>query len=211
MHSFNITVLKCWNSITTILLPSWYIPGFSSFGTYGQQNILNGEKMSFNRYRKGIQMLILILIFIGLGFLRDTIFVSINTHLYYLKPGAPAPFTPLPLPFLGNFSFTQLYYSKYPLTIFFTAIHLVLILFALWKLYRDKVYMKITVGLYLFLGLLSLLLFVGGFATGNVDQWYRFSRIIMGILQSPALLLALIAARPLYLKNRESQRKFPAS
>lgn len=148
--------------------------------------------------------LLLILIFIFLGYFREFLFVHLNVILYekYYQMTTEAPF-PSSLNFLRNYSYESLYYSKYFLTGLFVLLFLAANYFALLKLTEKKYLIKIlsyTYAIMLFLGLCSMA--YSHFIQVQVqEESYTLSRWLMGIAQSPIICLILIASEKLYTKT----------
>lgn len=119
----------------------------------------------------------LIAVVIALGFLRDYIFVSINE-----KTGQ------------GTDDSGNLFYWKWILTFVFTLLYFVLACLFLYLLFRKKKYIWLTVFTYAGLFAVSFIASAAGFLLSSFENGYPFVRTVMGIAQSPIVLMILIPA-----------------
>jgi hypothetical protein len=118
---------------------------------------------------------VIIAIAVAIGFLRDYFFVSIN-HIIETghDPG-------------GKFSI-----FKWALTLLFSLLYLVITCVVLFLLFRSKQYVRIGIFSYLFLLTLSLLASAFGSVFSSFENVYPFVRTIMGIAQSPVVMMILV-------------------
>ena len=119
----------------------------------------------------------LIITAMALGFIRDHIFVSINQSI-----GS------------GNDPGGKLSMLKWVLTIFFSGIYLLHTIVMLYVLFQSKKYIRITLFFYAFLFSVSFLAGAGGYFISSFERVYPFIRMLMGVAQSPVVLMILIAA-----------------
>ncbi|MGZ3885323.1 MAG: hypothetical protein ACXVP0_07940 [Bacteroidia bacterium] len=144
------------------------------------------------------------ILFIALGYYREFFFVHINniaTIKYYGKPtGLPVPGS---MRFINTLSYKTIYYLKYPLTILSFLLFYGLSLWCLKTLTNDKKLLKWLTYSYLLLLLLSSVSMLWAyFVKVNLqDDEYTFSRWLMGIAQSPLVVLFLLAASKLIEKQ----------
>lgn len=142
----------------------------------------------------------LISAFIVVGFLRDFIFINLNYHLAHLKVEGSRSYAHSFFDFLHQFSFMQIYYSKYVITLIFTIANFVLGYSLIRIVLKNQNLLRLYAVLYAVVTASALLFFAGGFILGDPDQGYSFSRILMGFLQSPVPAAILIFGYPLYRK-----------
>ncbi len=138
---------------------------------------------------------IISLFIIGSGFLRDSIFRTINWQITAFKTDNPALvrssfYNKLFLQFSTN----ELYAAKWILTIIFSILFFVYTLIGTRLIYQTKHYTKIIAILFISVFILSALAYGIGYFTDNLSQGYHFARIFMGAVQSPFILLILIPA-----------------
>jgi hypothetical protein len=139
--------------------------------------------------------------FIITGYLRDFVMINVNYTLDYLKFDQREAYSHSFFHFLLNYSFKQVYYSKYVLTVIFTIINFGLALLLLKTIFNDLKLNRVLIGVYLIVFITALLLFFAGYALNAVDKGYYLSRVLMGFLQSPVPCAMLIFGYPLYQKS----------
>lgn len=133
---------------------------------------------------------IALLIFVG--FLRENTFIYLNGLLYYKYYHLPSQINPAYLSFTNSWDYNQLYYFKWILTPAFTILFWALQYFLLKRLFTEKKFRRWLGVFYLYLFLLSGLAFGIGMIANANQTGYKFSRIFMGILQSPIPCMILI-------------------
>jgi len=127
--------------------------------------------------RKKIFVIALLIAAILLGFLREYIFVSIN---HVIESGGNAN---------GNLSIL-----KWVLTFLFTLLYFALTCGFLFMLFREKKHIRLAVFVYAVLVGVSFIAAVTGFLIASFDSVYPFIRTVMGIAQSPIVMMVLIPA-----------------
>ncbi|MCD6066096.1 MAG: hypothetical protein K0S33_922 [Bacteroidetes bacterium] len=140
--------------------------------------------------KTGIVLLILGAL-IGLGFLREFIFVNTNSILYSKLYNEDYPLHP----FFGFFrtkTYTFIYISKWFLTAAFIAAYYILQLLAVKWLLKNSPAKNWLLFFYVFLVILSVITFGIGWLAGSINKGYTFSRVFLGILQSPLPLMFLM-------------------
>ena len=137
-----------------------------------------------------------ILGFFFLGYFRDFIFVNINDALYYiahnefkLQHGVDDR-----MQFLFNFSYKQLYYFKWLLTVIFSGFYFLVSFYTLKFLFPGKNIFKPLVIIYSFLLALSCFVTLIGILLHDNTWTYKISRFLMGIAQSPLPIMLIIFA-----------------
>lgn len=158
--------------------------------------------------KSGLTFLWFLLVFIVLGLWREYVFVNINNVIYfkYYK------YTTAPIPFgfgwLTRYSYSTLYYIKYPLTVLFVLVYFGLNFYFLKKIKVSFFYIKILMLAYIVIVLMSavLMLYAYYFHHRLNGDAYLVSRGLMGLAQSPLIGFVLFA---LYLwdKNKLHQNE----
>lgn len=145
-----------------------------------------------NSLKKTSYLLILILALLAAGFYRDFLFKSINALLQswdndmdYVMPGG--------LRFFEEMEYDSIVNVKWFLTFFFSMVYLAIAMLAIRVLFQNKRYVRITIYTYIaILALSSLCILSGKLITGLADGSYEIARYLMGIVQSPLILMVLI-------------------
>jgi hypothetical protein len=135
-----------------------------------------------------------VVILILVGFLREFLFVNIgyqSTKVYYRDP----EFTyelPRSLKWLSSFTYHQLYYGKWLLTVFFYAIYYSITAVTIRFLYRSRRYNLVTIVVHLVLFGIAGVFYLLGYLMNRNAEGYTLAREIMGLLQSPLILMILL-------------------
>lgn len=156
---------------------------------------------------KWLTIISLAVAFIAVGYLRDFIAVNLNYHLHYIQNQTEYSSAHSFFDFLNRFTFWQIYLSKYALTIVFTFLNFGLGYHLLRTFFTDRFILRVFIWKYLVVTAVALLFFGIGFAVGNSEGGYAFSRLLMGYLQSPVPAVILLFAFPLY--RRSIQKEHP--
>lgn len=142
---------------------------------------------------------------LALGMFRESLFLNINAVLYnkyYPDAGAHGPSAAYA--FLERLSYQALYGSKWIVTLLIVAAFWFLQRLLLSTLFAEKKPRKWLSMLYLSLFLLAAISYGTGWITGHLEPGYRFSRIFMGLLQSPVPAMILIPMAYFYKQNKDS-------
>ena len=140
----------------------------------------------------GLSITIITILVILTGYLRDSVFKTINALLrswdleqdYFLPPF---------LSFLENFEYDTLANLKWILTLLFSFSYLILSLFAIKLIFNNRKYLEITIWTYVGIIILSaLFIAIGYLFSGSSEKMYEFARYLMGMAQSPLVLMILI-------------------
>ena len=153
-----------------------------------------------------IKIAFFILLLLLLGFFRETLFVSINSVLYDKFHNENNHHVVWCLSFLNLLSYQTIYITKWFITPFFAFTYWLIQKKFLFFLFNDKRIEQWLGILYLSLFLLAGIFLLIGWAFGNMDSGYTFSRLFMGLLQSPAPCMILIPAMYLYRKTNINQQ-----
>jgi hypothetical protein len=143
---------------------------------------------------QGVLIVLLLLGYSILGFFREFLFVNINEQMrvsyYHAQDSVLAP----SMQFLEGFSYSNLYYAKFPLTLVFAAIFCLLSCLVIYLMFRERRLVKFTVAAFAFVFILGWLFFLLGYFSGNGVFGYTIARFLAGMTESPALLVVLMAA-----------------
>ena len=140
------------------------------------------------------------IMFVFLGLFREWFFLNINniaTIKYYGTPTEMA--VPKILTFIYNMEYKTIYYLKYPFTVLSFLCFYGLSFWCIKLLTNDKNLMKWLTYSYLIILVLSTTAMLWAyFVKVNLqDDEYTFSRWLMGIAQSPLVVLFLLASSKL--------------
>lgn len=126
------------------------------------------------------------------GYLRDTVFKTINAILRAADLEQDY-FLPAFISFLQNFEYQTLVNLKWFLTLFFSLLYLILSIIIIKTLFKDRKYLKITTLTYIGVLLISAGFIAAGLIFKNSsEKMYEFARYLMGMAQSPIILMILI-------------------
>lgn len=155
---------------------------------------------------KILPILIFLIVFATLGYLREYFFVHINIimHSKYYHRAPEPPLTGF-ITYFERFSYETLYYSKYIYTVLFTLSDFLISYFAIKRITQSPLLIKVLVYAYAFILLCAGLAMLVGYLGFNrlQDDEYTLSRWLMGIAQSPIICLILLASSTLIQKKYE--------
>ena len=92
------------------------------------------------------------------------------------------------------------------LTILFSLAFMLWSIICVNALFKNNNYIKITIGVFTLLVIISSIFYFLGSLTGNTSFGYKFARIFMGIAQSPLPLMLLVPAFLLAEKTSKNTR-----
>ncbi|CAN5519616.1 hypothetical protein BH10BAC1_BH10BAC1_12520 [soil metagenome] len=153
---------------------------------------------------RALALVFMAILIIGSGYLRDSIFKSMNALLrawdlnqdYYL---------PRFLSFMENYEYETIVNLKWVLTVLFSILYLLFALIAIKLVFNNRNYLKITFYTYIGIIILSgIFISIGFIAKGSAEKMYEFARYLMGFAQSPIVLMVLIPA--FKLSEKESNK-----
>jgi hypothetical protein len=159
---------------------------------------------------KKLRNIFLILIggaYIGIGYLRDFLFVNINFAIKKMRSGEEFQGHSF-MEFLKDFEPSTLFASKFVLTGAFTVLNFLPGAFALFLLFSSRLYLRWFLYLYVVVLLVSLAFYGGGYLLGAPQQGYSLARLFMGFLQSPVPAMIFV---PLCWLHRKERRTNPRS
>ena len=136
------------------------------------------------------------------GFYRDFLFKNINAlmqawdaEMDYQMPSS--------LNFLKNYEYNTLSWFKWVLTVAFSVIYLLISIVVVRLFFNEKIYSRITIITFCGVLLLSLFFMLMGYVfKGGATGMYSIARYLMGMAQSPVLLMILVPAFKLSKKDQ---------
>lgn len=143
-------------------------------------------------------------LFALIGFLRDFIFKNTNIHLEAKYLGVDYS-TENIMDVLNKLSYWKIYILKWVLTVVFACLFYISQLFILRKVIKANFVKKWLNFMYIFLILLSALTLGIGWLADDIERGYTFSRIFMGILQSPLPIMFLLPVAISVMKTNEQK------
>lgn len=151
-------------------------------------------KTSLQSPKKIIKLSLIVCSLLFLGFYRDFVFKSINAllkawdfNMDYAMPSS--------LRFMENYPYDTLLTLKWILTFVFSLLYLIIALITIHLLFKNKNYLKITIGTYIGITIFSgIFMLIGHYFQTTTDKMYAFARYFMGMAQSPIILMVLIPA-----------------
>lgn len=150
-----------------------------------------------------IKISFFVLALLALGFFRETLFVSINSILYDKFYKENHHHVIWFLFFVNALSYQTVYIAKWIITPLFVFFYWFIQRKFLLFIFNEKRIIQWLGVLYLSLFLLAGVFFVAGWAFGKIHDGYAFSRLFMGLLQSPVPCMILIPAMYLYRQTAE--------
>ena len=127
--------------------------------------------------KKKFLIALLVAVAIAIGFLRDYVFVSINQIIEH-----------------SNDASGKLSVLKWTLTFVFSVLYLILTSTLLYVLFQSAKYIWLAVFTYVLLFAVSFSAAIGGYLISSFQNVYPFVRTVMGIAQSPVVMIILIPA-----------------
>lgn len=156
-----------------------------------------------NNLKNTLAAVFLIIIFF-IGYLRETIFLVLNSVLNKY----PFPYNNSyvsPPDFLYSFSSQTLITVKWVLTFGFSIVFFMGSSILIHFYFKNRSFNKITIWTYLFLVGVSFVIAVFGILLGNFDETYALSRFVIGLVQSPLIPLVLFVL--FYFKTKIDQKE----
>ncbi|MDQ3046980.1 MAG: hypothetical protein M3R27_05480 [Bacteroidota bacterium] len=144
--------------------------------------------------KKNFLLSLIILLLLILGYYRDFLFKQINAMLkaWDFEMDYAMPF---PWRFLENYYYDTIVNFKWLLTIVFTILFLLVSMLAIHLIFRNKKFLRITVLSYVAVTVISALFAgIGILSESSSVKMYELARYLMGMAQSPVILMILIPA-----------------
>jgi hypothetical protein len=161
--------------------------------------------MKFTNKEK-LLLLLVVILFVAVGFFRDAVFMNLNSQLYKLYFKNYEYELPSWLSFFESWPYMRLYYFKYVITSLFVLFYLLLSLLSINIFTRNSKNMKWVFYAYGIVLILSILTYLGGYFINNFSKGFLFTRNLIGMLQSPFITMIIIPA----LKLDASSKKVDA-
>ncbi len=133
---------------------------------------------------------IVVLMFL-IGIKRDWIFVSLNKILKSIVESQTIVKS-FPEEILLSLFYNILFFVKWYLTIFFSLVYLFFGSLSIYIIYRNKNYIYWMILFFGAVFMFSFIFILVGYLSGHYSICYVFARRLMGLAQSPALLMILI-------------------
>ena len=127
--------------------------------------------------KKKFLIAVLVAVAVAIGFLRDYVFVSINQIIDH-----------------SNDASGKLSLLKWTLTFVFSILYLANTSALLYALFRSAKYIWIAVFAYILIFTVAFAVSIGGYLISSFENVYPFVRTVMGIAQSPIVMIILISA-----------------
>jgi hypothetical protein len=144
--------------------------------------------------RNNLIVVTLILVFICAGFFREFVFLNWNEQMRVTYYHSPDLHVHSSMQWLSGYSYETLYWLKWPMTLFFSAIFAGLTVMIVHILFRNKSYNRIALYGYAAIFLCSFLFFGLGWLLGFRDAAFPIARGFAGLIETPALLIILMAS-----------------
>lgn len=153
--------------------------------------------------KKSILIFFIALLILFFGYLRDFIFKKINSLLqawdHNISYDMPSFFA-----FLQNWEYNSVVNFKWILTFIFWGIYLVISIITVKLFFDKKLYFLITIAVYTGVLIISGMFICTGFIfSSKAYKMYEFARYLMGMAQSPIILMILIPVFKLYEKGNK--------
>lgn len=136
----------------------------------------------------------MVVLFICTGFFREFVFVNWNEQIRVTYYHSPDPHVAPVMQWLSSFSYEALYWLKWPLTLFFSALFAVYAFIIVQLLFGDKNYSRIVLLSYAAVFTASLLFYAAGRLLNLGEATYEVARFLAGIIETPAMLIILTAS-----------------
>lgn len=154
--------------------------------------------------RKILTLLFFIFLFI-IGYIRESIFLVINSVLNHY----PFPYNPSYIPpptYLYSLTTQELINLKWVFTITFSLLYLFFSWLIIYLFFQSKKFTKIVLYIYIILITITSLIIGIGLLFNCFDLLYTPSRFIVGIIQSPLLVIILFTL--FFLLNNYNKKDF---
>jgi hypothetical protein len=159
-----------------------------------------------SKSKKILHLSSIALLLLFLSFYRDYVFRSINALLMAWDYNMDYPIHSS-LSFLKNVEYNSVVMFKWVLTILFSLFFLLLLLWAVKVLFNNKNYRNISIATYIgVFAIAAVFMLCGYIFTSTTERMYEFARFVMGMAQSPLILMILV---PIFLfaEKQEMNKK----
>ncbi|MCW3082636.1 MAG: hypothetical protein JWP12_2 [Bacteroidetes bacterium] len=129
-----------------------------------------------------------------LGFYRDFVFKNINALLQARDHNMDYAM-PRSLNFISNYEYTTIVNIKWLLTLVFSLLYLGISIAVIRFMFHNRNYNRITIASYAGIIIVSAVLITAGLLFKSTsEKMYEFARYLMGMAQSPIVVMILIPA-----------------
>lgn len=154
--------------------------------------------------RKKIILIILIALIVVTGFLRDFLFVNINGQIFISHYNSEQIGVSTYLRCIWGKSVNELENIKWILTLGFTIIYFCYSAVIVFVIFKQLLYIYLTGYVFLSVIIISgITIFLGKLLPEYYQNTYEISRFLMGMVQSPVVLMILI---PIFLLMRDAKK-----
>lgn len=136
---------------------------------------------------------VLVVLFIVTGFFREFVFLNWNEQIRVTFYHSPDPHVATSMQWLGGFSYEALWWLKWPLTLFFSGLFMLYTYVTVRIAFANRNYNRIVLIAYALVFAVSLVFFVFGWMLASKTTT-DLARFIAGIIETPAMLVILIAS-----------------
>jgi hypothetical protein len=150
--------------------------------------------------KKKVIVFLFVIALIFIGFIREFLFVNLNTIIINLKFKENYSYHHF-FTFLTNYNYFSLYVSKWLLTAIFIILFLTIQIQFSYYLFKENYLKKWFLYFYLTLIILASIGYLSGWVYNNIKHGYAISRLFLGILQSPLPIIFLTPISHFYKKN----------
>lgn len=160
--------------------------------------------MQQTRTKNILFYILLITALLAFGFYRDFVFKQINALLQAWDHDIDYTMPPS-LRFIADYNYDTIVNIKWLLTLVFSGIYLVIALLLIKRLFQNRLFSRITLFTYIGITVVSALFILTGMLLPHTAQkMYEFARYLMGMAQSPLVLMILVPA--FLLAEKEKRR-----
>ena len=146
------------------------------------------------RRKKFLIVSFLVIIYLLTGFFREYIFTNVNEQMRVTYYHDTDSHVSAGMQWLSDFNYSTLYYAKWPMTLFFTALFAFLAATTIKIAFNEKKLIRICWITYGAVFLLGFIFYFIGSAAGNPETTYEIARFLAGLTETPALLIIISAA-----------------
>lgn len=146
-----------------------------------------------NKWYRYLSIAAIVILMFFIGIKRELILVSLNKSLLDLASQQVQGHHNANESFISS-PYFKLYFFKWFLTIAFTGIYLFFGCLSIYILFRKKAYIYWTILFFSSVFCLAFIFIFIGYLVNDYAMGYLFARKLMGLAQSPALLMILIPA-----------------
>ncbi len=139
---------------------------------------------------KRIVIILSIVLFVVIGFVREQVFEGINLVLKWQVPDHD--YGSGLLNFLNGFDYQLLYWAKWPLTIFTSVVYLGITLLLVRTLFANGKFIRYTLVLFISVYAIAIVAYGLGWMITDAQKGYTLARTIMDSLQSPLFTMMVI-------------------